>query len=64
LSRLFYFIPMLNQALSLLASSSASSTYVQYASSPPSSRRDIIIDLEMELEILMGDLWIRNLLTD
>ncbi len=64
MSRLFYFIPMLNQALSLLASSSASSTYVQYASSPPSSRRDIIIDLEMELEILMGDLWIRNLLTD
>jgi len=41
-------IPILNQALSLLASSSASSTYVQYASSPPPSRRDIIIDLEME----------------
>jgi hypothetical protein len=41
-------IPFLNQALSLLAASSASSTYVQYASSPPPSRRDIIIDLEME----------------
>jgi hypothetical protein len=42
-------IPFLNQALSLSASSSASSTYVQYASSPPPSRRDIIIDLKMKL---------------
>jgi len=40
-------IPTLNQALSLLASS-ASGAYVQYASLPPPSRRDIIIDLEME----------------
>jgi hypothetical protein len=31
-----------------LASSSASSTYVQYASSPPPCRLDIIFDLEME----------------
>jgi len=36
------------QALPLLASSSASSTYTQYASSPPSCRRGIIIELEME----------------
>jgi hypothetical protein len=39
--------PTFTKALSLLASSSASSTYVQYASSPPPSRLDIIFDLEM-----------------
>jgi hypothetical protein len=33
----------------LLASSSASSTYVKYASSPPPSRLNIIFDLEMVL---------------
>jgi hypothetical protein len=54
-------IPFLNQVLSLLAAacpayagSSASSTYEQYASSPPPGRRNIIIDLEMELSLLKG----------
>ncbi|MEN6489106.1 MAG: DUF2177 family protein, partial [Smithella sp.] len=56
-------IPILNQALSLLASSSASSTYVQYASLPcpplagvgGGCRRDIIIDLEMEYLATLKD---------
>ena len=56
MSRLFYFIPILNQALSFLSPAGGGWGWL--------GRRDIIIDLEMELEILMGDLWIRNLLTD
>jgi hypothetical protein len=37
------------KALFLLTSLSASSMYVQYASSPPHSRLNIIFDLEMVL---------------
>src|SRR5664280_2879913 len=43
------FIPFRFLWLSLLAASSASSTYVKYASSPPPCRLNIIFDLEMVL---------------